>query len=110
MDPVNLELSVPPQVISPLALDSDVVGANAMPRMLEAMTPCETRFPLTVGTVDTPETVSSVKSRGPIPTIPSTPEKPDEVDATPIDCLVITRPVPSVTVSVYSLPENDPDP
>jgi hypothetical protein len=48
--------------------------------------------------------VPSVKSTGPMPRIPSTPEKPDTVEATPIDCLVMVRPVPRVTVSVYSVP------
>ena len=44
------------------------------------------------------------------PRIPSTPENPWEVDATPIDCLVMVKPSPSVTVSVYSSPEKEPEP
>ena len=30
--------------------------------------------------------------------------------ATPMDCLVMTRPEPMVTVSVYSVPEKEPEP
>ena len=43
------------------------------------------------------------------PIIPSTPSKPSEREATPMDCLVIVR-LPSVTVSVNSVPEKSPDP
>ena len=79
-----------------------------------------------MGTLDVPETVPtnagmtqrcgyigviqwciripSVRSVGPIPRIPSTPEKPEDLLATPMLCEVMTKPVPIVTVSVYSVP------
>jgi hypothetical protein len=56
------------------------------------------------------ETVVDVRSTGPMPMIPSTSLKPVAVLATPIDWFWITRPGPSVTVSVYSVPEKLPDP
>lgn len=46
---------------------------------------------------------------GPNPTIPSTPLKPVALDAPSMDCEV-TSAEPMVTVSVYSVPENEPDP
>lgn len=62
-----------------------------------------------VGTVVVPETVSSVRSTGPNPIIPSTPVKPVDLVAAPIDCEVTVRP-PKLTLSVYSVPENEPLP
>ena len=44
------------------------------------------------------------------PRMPSTPEKPVAEEATPIDCSVMTKLSPSVTVSVYSSPEKEPEP
>lgn len=41
--------------------------------------------------------------------MPSTPEKPELFSATPIDCLETVRP-PSETVSMYSVPEKEPEP
>ena len=43
------------------------------------------------------------------PRIPSTPEKPDEDEATPTPWLGMTS-EPMVTVSVHSVPENEPEP
>lgn len=62
-----------------------------------------------VGTVLALETVPEVRSTGPKPMIPSTPLKPVAEEAAPIDCFVTVRP-PKLTVSVYSVPENDPLP
>ena len=70
--------------------------------------------------------VPSVKSTGPIlcdcklslqkvetysayPKIPSTPEKPEDLEATPTPWFGMTN-EPIVTVSVYSVPENEPEP
>jgi hypothetical protein len=89
--------------------------------------PCERRLSKNVGTVVVPDTVPSVRSTGPKPMMPSTPEKPVDVDATPIDCDVTVRPAnetwPEIesardhasqcgarTVSVYSVPLNEPEP
>ncbi len=44
------------------------------------------------------------------PMLPATLEKPSDSEATPIDCLVMVRPLPKVTVSVNSVPEKSPDP
>lgn len=44
------------------------------------------------------------------PRIPSTPLKPEAEEATPIDCLVMVKPLPRETVSVYSVPEKEPEP
>jgi hypothetical protein len=70
------------------------------------MVPWLCRLSVTVGIFDVGRFVKvpTVKSTGPIPRIPSTPEKPDDEEATPIDCLVMVRPVLRVTVSVYSVP------
>ena len=42
--------------------------------------------------------------------MPSTPSKPSEDEATPMDWSVIARLPPMVTVSVYSVPSNSPEP
>lgn len=55
------------------------------------------------------ETVSSVRSTGPKPIIPSTPEKPEDELAAPTDCDVTVKP-PKLTVSLYSVPEKEPEP
>jgi hypothetical protein len=62
-----------------------------------------------VGTVLALETVLAVRSTGPKPMIPSTPVKSDAVVAAPIDWDLTVRP-PKETVSVYSVPENEPLP
>jgi hypothetical protein len=72
--------------------------------------PVDARLSVTVGTVWPFDNVFSVKSTGPMPRIPSTPWKPCDFEATPIDCLVITRSGDRVTVSMYSSPEKDPEP
>ena len=56
------------------------------------------------------EIVSSVKSVGPMPMIPSTPSKSSDVEATPMDCFVMTSEEESVTVSRNSVPEKEPLP
>lgn len=62
-----------------------------------------------VGTVLALETVPDVRSTGPKPMMPSTPEKPVDLVAAPIDWDVTVRP-PKLTVSVYSVPLNEPLP
>jgi hypothetical protein len=42
--------------------------------------------------------------------MPSSPLKPLDLEATPILCFAMTRLDDSVTVSVYSVPENEPEP
>lgn len=54
--------------------------------------------------------VKKKKKKNTYPRIPSTPSKPSDVDATPMDCALIVRPLPSETVSVNSVPLNEPDP
>ena len=115
---------------SPLVVDSEVVGAKYTPTASSEILPCACKFSVTVGTSLSPDTVPSVKSVGPIleeetgclsipkgrarrsthPRIPSKPSKPVDLEATPIDCFVILSCEDSVTVSVNSVPENEPDP
>lgn len=74
--------------------------------------PWENKLSVTVGMVEPVSglKVSRVKSKGPIPRMPSTPEKPSDLDATPMDCALIVRPVPIETVSVNSVPLKSPEP
>lgn len=41
IDPVNLDESVPPKVISPFVTDADVVGSNEIPIRSEEIVPIE---------------------------------------------------------------------
>jgi len=113
-EPVNLVLSVPPQVSSPFNCSPEelVIGSKETPISWALIVPCEKRLSVTVGISEfvAGDSVSRVRSTGPIPTIPSTPWKPVDVLATPMDCLVMTRPEAIVTVSVNSVPENEPEP
>lgn len=62
-----------------------------------------------VGTLFVLLTVPWVRSTGPKPMIPSTVAKPVALDAAPMDCELTVRP-PKLTLSVYSVPENEPLP
>jgi hypothetical protein len=84
-------------------------GRKETPRTSSEIEPWLYRLSRKVGTVLALETVSSVRMTGPKPMIPSTPLKPDDEVAAPIDCDETVRP-PKLTVSVYSLPENEPLP
>jgi hypothetical protein len=112
IEPVNLLLSVPPQLISPFKSLPVMEGSKEIPIECAEMIPCENKLSVTVGMLllEAGDKVPTVRSTGPMPRIPSTPVKPDEVDATPMDCLEMTRPEAIVTVSVYSVPEKEPDP
>ena len=78
IDPVNFELSVPPNVNSPLFATSCVVGSNEIPISFADMVPWLNRLSVTVGIVErvSGDKVPTVKSTGPMPRIPSTPSKP----------------------------------
>ena len=52
MEPVNLELSVPPKVSSPLFATSDVVGSNETPISSVGIVPWLARLSVTVGIVE----------------------------------------------------------
>ena len=124
IDPVNLVESVPPNVNSPFWLSSVVVGSKDTETMSDGIVPWLNRLSVTVGmgVFVSGDNVPTVKSTGPIlgneqsariqtdglcahPRIPSKPSKPLEVDATPMDCLVMTSPGEIVTVSMYSVPK-----
>jgi len=110
-DPVNLDVSVPPSVSSPLtsAVSDPLSGANETPKTSVVIVPWLLRLSMKVGTVLDPETVPEVSVTGPNPMIPSTPVNPDDLVPSPILCLVTVTP-PTVTVSVNSVPETDPLP
>ena len=129
IDPVYLVESVPPKVNSPFWLSSVVVGSKDTATRSDGIVPWLNRLSVTVGmgVFVSGDNVPTVKSTGPIlgneesarlrgfkpkpmglcahPRIPSKPSKPLEVEATPMDCLVITSPGEIVTVSVYSVPK-----
>lgn len=65
MSPVNLLESVPPNVSSPLVLESEVVGWKDIPITSVGMEPCANRLSVMVGTVSA-SVVPSVRSTGPI--------------------------------------------
>jgi hypothetical protein len=123
IDPVNLVESVPPNVNSPFWFDDVVVGSKDTETRSDGIVPWLNRLSVTVGigVFVSGNSVPTVKSTGPIledkesvriktngffahPRIPSKPSKPLEVDATPMDCFVITSPEEIVTVSKYSVP------
>lgn len=74
------------------------------------MMPSEAAVSVIVGMVVLADVVPAVNPAGPTPTIPSTPVNPVAVEATPMDKFEIVNVSPSETVSVYSSPENEPEP
>ena len=68
MLPVNLELSVPPNVNSPLTDSKEVVGSKETATKCSGMVPAEKRLSVTVGISEfsSGDKVSKVKSTGPI--------------------------------------------
>ena len=121
---MNLVESVPPNVNSPFFSLPVVVGSKDTATSSDGIVPWLNRLSVTVGMAVfvSGDKVPTVKSTGPIlwyeesariqtndlcahPRIPSKPSKPLEVEATPMDCLVITSPGAIVTVSVYSVPK-----
>lgn len=99
MEPVNLLLSVPPQVISPFKSLPVMEGSKETPISWAEMAPWENKLSVTVGMVleVAGDKVSSVRSTGPIliaeeirtkietiftdythPMIPSTPSNPSD--------------------------------
>ena len=68
MLPVNLELSVPPKVSSPLTDSKEVVGSKETATRCSGIVPCEKRLSVTVGISElvSGDKVSNVRSSGPI--------------------------------------------
>ena len=66
--PVNLELSVPPKVSSPLLATSEVVGSKETPISSAVITPWLKRLSVIVGIVErvSGDNVSRVRSTGPM--------------------------------------------
>ena len=109
--PVYLVVSTPPRVSSPFASAVSLPdsGLKETPRTSVVMDPWLLRLSMKVGTLLVLATVPAVRPTGPKPMIPSTPEKPVAEDAAPIDWDLTLSP-PNETVSVYSVPENEPLP
>lgn len=109
--PEYLDESTPPRVSSPFASSVSLPdsGLKETPSTSVEIEPWLLRLSMKVGTVLALETVPEVRPTGPKPMMPSTPEKPVEEEAAPIDWDETVRP-PKLTVSVYSVPENEPLP
>src|SRR6267154_5837339 len=89
-------------------ISAEVTGSKKILKISSEMVSWAQRFRVTVGKVVVGAFTSlpSVKSRGPRPRIPSAPLRGAArvIEPTPIDCSVMTRPLPRVRVSVYSIP------